>query len=64
MSVMGLILAILLIFVIGGLAYWAIGKVGSVWGLPAPVVVTAQVVVVILLVALFLERSGLLAGRL
>lgn len=64
MSIVGLLLAILLIFVIGGLAYWAIGAVGGAWGIPAPFVITAQVIVVILLVALALDRSGLLAGRL
>jgi hypothetical protein len=58
---LALLLTILLFVVIAGVGYWAITQLAAVFGLPAPIVVVIQVIIVIAAVCFLLEKTGLLS---
>ena len=57
----GILFTLILIFVIAGAGYWAVSRIGEAFGLPAPLIVVAQVVIVLVALWLLLERTGLAA---
>lgn len=54
MSLWELLLYMIVFIVIGGVGYWAIQKLASVFGMPAQVVTVIQVVFVLFAVAILL----------
>jgi len=60
---MELLLTLVVVIVVLGLAYWAVHRIVEAFGLPAPVLTLADVVLVIAGVLYLLKVFGL-AGRL
>ena len=55
---MDLLIAVLVILFIAGVAYWAVRQLAAAFGLPAPIVVVAQVVIVVAACVALVERLG------
>lgn len=56
------ILALIVFLVLVGLAFWVVNTLGSAYGIPSPVLVTIQVLLVVLAVFYLLQAFGVGTG--
>jgi hypothetical protein len=56
------LIGLLVVLIILSLIYWAVHKIAGAFGLPAPIVVIIDVVLVIVFVLYLLQVLGLWAG--
>ena len=54
-----MLLLLVVAVLIAGIGYWAVTQLGRAFGLPAPVVVVAQVLIVIVAVVYIVQRAGI-----
>ncbi len=56
------LISLLVFLILIGLAFWAVRALSGAFGIPAPIVVVIQVVLVIVAVLWLLQNLGLMSG--
>jgi hypothetical protein len=57
---LSLLILLIVVLLIAGVGYWAVAQIGAAMGLPAPIVVVAQVLIVLVALVVIVQKSGLL----
>lgn len=57
---LNLLIAIIVIILIAGIGYWAVTKLGAAFGLPAPIIVVAQVLVALIALVVIVQKFDLI----
>lgn len=56
------ILSLLVFLIIIGVAFWAVQALAGAFGIPPPIVVVIQVILVVLCIMFLLQTLGLMSG--
>lgn len=53
-----LLIALIVVILVAGVGYWAVNKLAEAFGLPAPIVVVAQVLIVLVALYVLVTKAG------